>query len=98
MDASKLFPQPRKIDRADGSIAADTPVDVRHETALPSQGFVLDTTSEPIQLLCADDAGERYGKTTLEQIRSQCGDQLPRLKIHDSPDFQVRGVHAGHQP
>ncbi len=86
-----LFPRPRHLQSTGGSAAADAPVGCARDPQVPAQGYRLRIESTGISLVAADDAGERYGRDTLRQIRSQCGDTLPTMTIEDWPDFPVRG-------
>lgn len=94
-DRLDLFPRPRAIDlvgfpspmaASDGALE----VEETRSSELPAQGYELRLQADDRRLLYADDAGLRYGRSTLEQLRDHAG-RLPALRIRDWPDFAVRG-------
>ncbi|MEM9881506.1 MAG: family 20 glycosylhydrolase [Planctomycetota bacterium] len=60
-------------------------------TAKHPQGYRLAVEADTVTLVGHDEAGLFYGRQTLELIRRQCPDRLPRLTIDDWPDLAVRG-------
>ena len=99
----ELFPRPRQMERLgdDGPPVTMTESAVT-DASLESEGFVLEITQDAVRIRHRDDAGLRYARLALQQIRtlsaapgarpdSQGGGRLPRLRIEDWPDFPVRG-------
>jgi hypothetical protein len=60
---------------------------------LPPEGYELQIDADGVILRYRDANGQRYGRSTLDQIRQQAEGQtqLPALRIADWPDFPVRG-------
>ncbi len=82
---------PRRVEVAGEGPPADTLPATRVDSGLPPQGYALEVGPDGVRIGHADDAGLRYARATLAQIRSQCGPVLPGLRIRDWPDFPVRG-------
>jgi len=61
------------------------------DEALPREHYRLAIAPREITITSNSDAGFFYGEKTLQQIRQQCNDSLPCLKIEDGPDFERRG-------
>ena len=88
----EIFPRPRHLERlGDDGPATATRETVTRDLALAPQAFVLETTRDAIAVRHRDDAGLRYARSVLDQLRAQAPATLPRLRIEDSPDFPVRG-------
>jgi hypothetical protein len=93
-EALRFLPVPRSVEHLGGTLcltsgqAAETTLDPH--SGLPPQGYELVIT-DGVRLRARDANGMRYGAMTLEQIRKQCGAELPTLRIRDWPDFPVRG-------
>ncbi|ADD42744.1 glycoside hydrolase family 20 zincin-like fold domain-containing protein [Stackebrandtia nassauensis] len=86
-----LLPRPRHLD-VTGDGPPTTTEAVEHQaTDLEPQGFELHISDTTINLRYRDDAGLRYGRATLAQLRAQFPDRLPALSIKDWPDFATRG-------
>ncbi len=58
---------------------------------LPSEGHRLHISGDAIELQATDEQGLLWAATALDQLLSQHGRKLPRLRIEDWPDFPVRG-------
>jgi len=86
-----LLPFPRSVERTADSVPADTEVETVHDAAIAAQGYALEIGVDRIHLRFSDAAGERYGRATLDQIRTQSGPRLPGLIVRDWPDFPIRG-------
>ncbi|MGH8877049.1 MAG: glycoside hydrolase family 20 zincin-like fold domain-containing protein, partial [Stackebrandtia sp.] len=86
-----LLPRPRHLEITGDGPAASTAGTEQRSNDLPAQGFTLDITATGILLRHRDDAGLRYGRATLSQLRGQFPDRLPGLSIRDWPDFETRG-------
>ena len=87
-----LLPRPREVERLDGAGApANARVFESKEDGLPPQAYRLRAADGRISLSYADDAGRRYARATLLQLKRSCGEMLPALEIRDRPDFPLRG-------
>ncbi|MEV6110519.1 glycoside hydrolase family 20 zincin-like fold domain-containing protein [Streptomyces sp. NPDC051940] len=89
-----LVPRPQQIEIL-GASALPLTAAVRETRTegLPAQGFEIDITADGAELRHGDEAGLRYGRALLEQIRRQAQEQdtWPGLRVRDWPDFPVRG-------
>ena len=84
----RVFPQPRKLEELGAGAPADTaPIEIS-DASLPAQGYQLTIDSGRIEIRHADDAGLRYARSTLDQLRSD--DAFPGVRVTDHPDFPVR--------
>jgi len=90
-----LVPRPRSLVVNGEGPSVDCAVVERRVDGLAPEAFELDITTDGVEIRHGDDAGLRYGRATLAQIRSQIrlegGTHLPALAIRDRPDFAVRG-------
>ncbi|MCC5580949.1 glycoside hydrolase [Microtetraspora sp. AC03309] len=87
----ELFPRPRLMTVAEEGADLSAPIAEILDGSLPTQGFTLDTTGLDVTLRYADDAGLRYGRDILEQLRAQGDGAWPAVHIEDWPDLPVRG-------
>jgi hypothetical protein len=86
-----VFPRPRFVrSTGEGPARPDGEPQLKRDASLPAQGYALEVTRAGVVLRYADEAGERYGRSTLAQLRSDEG-PLPGLEIRDWPDLLVRG-------
>lgn len=100
MKEIRLLPQPRSIEVAPGGRRVDIneaakrgPAE-RLDPSLPPQGYRLSVDDEVV-LAYSDDAGRRYGHSTLGQLRVDANESpagAPVCTIVDWPDLAVRGV------
>lgn len=90
-DDLALVPRPREVRSLGTAPPAGGAVTERLDASLPAQGYVLRADAEGVALSHADDAGLRYGRATLEQLRAGLADGLPGFEIRDWPDFATRG-------
>ena len=86
-----LLPRPRRIELAPQTVPAGAPR-VARTTSLPAQGYRLAISAEGVTIDAADDAGEWYGRATLDQLARLHGGRLPVGRVEDWPDLAVRGV------
>lgn len=86
-----LLPHPRELRIGGDGPPADAAATERHDATLPNEGYALRVDAAGIELRHADDAGLRYGRSTLEQLQAAHPDGLPGLEVRDWPDFAVRG-------
>ncbi len=90
MDQTLIVPVPREVDLGRRRIPVDDEVVTTVvEPSLPAQGYELDLTEGSVTLRHADEAGRRYGRSTLDQL----GDDglWPVGRIRDWPDLATRG-------
>ncbi|MBS1837866.1 MAG: glycoside hydrolase, partial [Actinobacteria bacterium] len=90
MTEPQLFPIPRSILRLDPSRRHDHLTAEHHDATLPPQGYAVSVDDDRAILRHADDAGRRYGRQTLTQLRDDAG-RLPTVELVDHPDLAVRG-------
>ena len=86
-----LVPRPRHLELHGDGPPLEAAIDEQRVGDLPAEGYKLDITADSIRLRHGDDAGLRYGRATLDQLRAQSSSRLPALSIRDHPDFAVRG-------
>ncbi len=93
----RFLPIPRSVEWLGGSLRASASEPLSPEvlldldSPLPSEGYELRISERGVRIQAPDENGLRYGAALLDQIRSQCGDELPGLRVRDWPDFSVRG-------
>jgi len=86
--APLIVPAPREADLGDRRLPDDLPLTELADPSLPAQGYELTLTDDGTTVAHADDAGRRYGRSTLEQLRRQ---GLVAGRIRDWPDLAHRG-------
>jgi hypothetical protein len=86
--AGVLVPAPREADLADRRLPDDLDVTELVDPTLPEQGYGLDLGDDGVTLRHGGDAGRRYGRQTLDQLRA---DGLRAGRIRDWPDLAIRG-------
>jgi hypothetical protein len=88
-----LFPRPRRITvHGLGPPADACPRREVHDPSLPAEGYALRIDEHEAVLAHADDAGLRYGRATLDQLRAAAaGGRLVAVEVVDHPDLAVRG-------
>lgn len=93
----RLLPVPRQLEQLGGSLRSSSSQPLLPQTVLdpdsklPAEGYELRISASGVRIVAPDRNGLRYGTALLEQIRRQCGDELPTLRVRDWPDFAVRG-------
>lgn len=90
MRIPQLFPAPREVRSFDPALEVLDAPELRPDPSLPAQGYELVLDAEGARLAHADEAGRRYGLSTLEQLRRADG-SLPGVHVLDAPDVPVRG-------
>lgn len=88
MTAPVLVPRPREVDLSTVALAGDPAVTEALDPALPPQGYTLDLGPDGVRLGHADEAGRRYGRQTLDQLRRH---GLVEGRVRDWPDLPTRG-------
>lgn len=85
-----LLPRPRRLATLDGNVPADAPVRVIRDPGRRPQGYAVLIADGRVEIRHRDAAGRRYAEGVLRQIRDECPDRLPSVRIDDWPDFPVR--------
>jgi hypothetical protein len=83
-----LVPRPRDVDLSDRRLPDDLAVTEVADPTVPPQGYALDLAEDGATLRHADEAGRRYGRQTLAQLRA---DGLRAGRVRDWPDLATRG-------
>ena len=88
-----LLPRPRRLELRDGDGAPrEASADSGLNRSLGAEAFTLEIGGGRIRIRFGDSNGRRYARETLRQLRHQCPETLPALRIEDAPDFPVRGL------
>jgi len=89
-----LWPPPKLVVRTSGvqRIRDGQPkIRTTVNPGMAPEAYELEITTRQTSVTGGSAAGVEYGLRTLDQLRKQCGDALPCLRIEDAPDFPVRG-------
>lgn len=86
--APLIVPAPREVDLTDRRLPDDVAVTEVTDADLPAQGYDLTLADDGITLAHADEAGRRYGRSTLAQLGRQ---GLVAGRLRDWPDLAQRG-------
>ena len=87
-----LFPVPRSFELLDEpGPAPGAPLAVHHDPDLPEQGYSLVRDASGTRIGYRDDAGLRYARQTLDQLRADRELSGRAVRVRDWPDFAVRG-------
>ncbi|MGQ0609571.1 MAG: beta-N-acetylhexosaminidase [Paracoccaceae bacterium] len=70
-----------------------TPLTIRHDPALPAEGYRLTIAPAGLTLAASAPQGIHYGAVTLLTLRQTCAGLLPCGMITDAPRFGYRGQH-----
>jgi len=84
-----LIPRPKNLTLLGGRNATDD-ARIGKLTGRPPDSYKL-IIDDGIEVCAGDETGQRHARRTLDQLRTQFGQHLPRLHIEDSPSFQTRG-------
>lgn len=84
-----LIPSPYEISYLPGFSRADVPVETEKDTRLKGECFVVHIDGK-IRIRASSDAGFFYGKNLVEQIKFQCGQNIPNVHIKDIPKYRYR--------
>ena len=85
-----LFPRPRRFELRGAGAPLDAAARETLVDTLPPQGYELTIEGGDVTIRHADDAGLRYARSTLDQIRAQSSGGLPGVHVTDHPDFPHR--------
>lgn len=93
MKAPQLLPCPEFLEILEGSCFALDNIKNIITPQIAPEGYELTISPEKIIISSSDSTGRFYARSTLAQLLHQYGDDLPCLKITDSPAFSWRGLH-----
>lgn len=93
MAVLNIVPQPQESTVFEGKVQADITVFKSIDDSMNSEEYILEINADCINITAGDKKGLYHADATLRQIRYQCGDELPLLKIVDSPVFEYRSFH-----
>ncbi len=89
-----LWPPPKLVERTRGvqKIRSGKPkISSAINRGLALEAYELEITTRFSSIVAGSQAGIEHALRTLDQLRKQCGDTLPCLRVEDEPDFAVRG-------
>lgn len=84
-----LIPAPYEISYLPGFSKADVPVEKKEDTRLKNESFVIHIDGK-IRIRASSQAGFFYAENLLDQIKFQCGQNIPNLYIKDMPKYSYR--------
>ena len=88
-----IVPNPVSITGCNRGAVVNTQVKTRIDPKLAPEEYSLDIRNGRIIIVGGSEAGIFWGRQTLAQIESQCGEKLPGVRIQDKPAFPYRGAH-----
>lgn len=94
LDNFFLWPPPKFVERTRGEQRipqAGPKICTFINKGLNPEAYELEITTKYSSLVAGSERGLEYGRSTLDQLRKQCGDVIPCLRVVDAPDFAVRG-------
>lgn len=84
-----LIPYPYEISYLPGFTRSDAQIEKTEDKRLPAEGFIVHIDST-IRISASSQAGFFYGESLVEQIKYQCGQNLPNVHIRDFPKYTYR--------
>ena len=84
-----LIPAPYEISYLPGFSKADAPVETEIDNGLKNECFVIHIDGK-ITVRASSDAGFFYAKNLIDQIKFQCGQNIPNVHIKDMPKYSYR--------
>ena len=84
-----LIPAPCEISYLQGFTKCDAPVVRITDSSLPDEGFEICIDGE-IRISASSESGFFYGENLVEQIKFQCGQNIPDVHIKDMPKYSYR--------
>lgn len=87
---SFLIP-PRRFVRLPGW--AGSAIRYSRDLRIKPEGYRLTATSDGVEIVAADAAGEFYARQTLKELKTAYKGAVPACRIVDWPDFARRGVY-----
>lgn len=88
----RIIPKPKSFSQS--SVICFNPENIQRindDTIKNPEGYRLDIMPEGVYIFANGDRGFFYAEMSLRQIKMQCGDNLPCLRINDEPQFGYRG-------
>jgi len=89
-----LWPPPKLVERTRGVQRipkAGMKLCAEVKKGMAKEAYELEITTKYSSLIAGSEQGLEHGRRVIDQLRKQCGDVLPCLRIVDAPDFAVRG-------
>ena len=87
-----LIPRPQNVKWLEGTVFAAAPVRESLDEGLPREGYTL-RIDDGISLRAGSKQGLVWGRQTLNQLKRQFPEELPRLEITDAPAYPLRSIH-----
>ncbi len=84
-----LIPAPYEISYLPGFSRVDAPIETENDSRLKNESFVIHINGK-IRIRASSEAGFFYAKNLLEQIKFQCGQNIPNVHIKDIPKYSYR--------
>ena len=84
-----LIPAPYEISYLPGFSKADATVEKQEDRRLKNESFVIHIDGK-IRIRASSEAGFFYAENLLEQIKFQCGQNIPNVHIKDIPKYSYR--------
>lgn len=84
-----LIPAPEKAEYLNGFTKADTEIIKVSAPEMGREEFSIHIENR-IEVRASSEEGFFYAENALEQIRFQCGMNLPNVHIHDTPKYKYR--------
>jgi hypothetical protein len=89
----ELIPRPKRvIATGRGCREASAQIQEGRRAFKGPGSYVLEIRPGAVLIEADGEEGAFYARQTLKQISSQCGGELPGLRIEDWPDFPLRGL------
>ncbi|MBR6586713.1 MAG: family 20 glycosylhydrolase, partial [Kiritimatiellae bacterium] len=94
-----LLPKPVKVEQLAGSATAEVCANVKvvkgsvpgAPSAVAAEAYVLEVSKNGVTVTASDSRGERYARTTLDQLMKLGNGSVPCCRIIDWPAFRWRG-------
>lgn len=86
-----IYPTPKKIEFFEGTSSKNSAIEEVIKKYKNNEEYEITIHNDTVKI-SGSPVGIFRAKSTLKQIMEQSEVRIPNLKIHDSPDFPVRGV------
>ena len=84
-----LIPAPYEISYLPGFSRTDAEKEKLQDNSLENEAFIIHIDGK-IRISASSDAGFFYAEKLVEQIKYQCGQNLPNVYIKDAPKYSYR--------
>lgn len=84
-----VIPAPYEIEYLPGFSKVSAPVTLYKEVRLPKDGFIIHIDGT-VRIGASSESGYFYAEQLLEQIKFQCGQNIPNVHIKDIPKYTYR--------